>query len=220
MALVLCLGIRSVLWAANSVIPGTLATPYPTITNLAVEWELTGDDNLNCTASVEYRQAGTSEWRPGLPLRRIPAGRSMDSSVLFTWKNKLSGSVFGLRPGTEYEIRLRLSDPDGGAEERTVTATTRRVPHAPADSVVKAATMATFSSVVSAARPGDVIVLAPGNYGEGKVVSSGTLEKPITIRGTRVDTSASVFSSFSLRGCKYVTCCSSLQRFSRLTVIF
>lgn len=203
-ALALSLGLKSVLWAANSVIPGTLTTLYPTITNLAVEWELTGDDNLNCAASVEYRQAGTAEWRPGLPLRRIPAGRSMDSETLFTWKNKLSGSIFGLRPGTEYEIRLRLSDPDGGAEERTVTATTRRVPRAPADSVVKSATPATFASVTAAAQPGDVIVLAPGNYGAGKVVISGTAEKPITIRGNRADTTAVVFSSFSLRDCKHV----------------
>jgi len=192
------------LQAADSVVPGTLTSPYPTLTNLAFEWELSGDDNLNCVATVEYRQAGTAAWREGLPLRRIPAGQSIDTDPIFYWKNKLSGSLFGLRPGTQYEIRISLSDPDGGSEERTLTATTRRVPHSPADSLVKSATPATFSSTVSSAQPGDVIVLAPGNYGTATVLLSGTEDRPITLRGNRSDTAAAVFKSISLQGCKYV----------------
>jgi hypothetical protein len=49
-------------------------------------------------------------------------------NIGFTWNNKHSGSIFDLDPDTGYEIRLRLSDPDGGSEERTVNAHTRPVP--------------------------------------------------------------------------------------------
>jgi hypothetical protein len=59
-----------------------------------------------------------------MPLFRVPAGENIG----FTWNNKHSGSIFDLDPDTGYEIRLRLSDPDGGSEERTVNAYTRPVP--------------------------------------------------------------------------------------------
>ncbi|MCE5272581.1 T9SS type A sorting domain-containing protein [bacterium] len=202
--LLLCAFSFSLLHAADSVVPGNLTSPYPTLTNLAFEWELSGDDNLNCTATLEYRQAGAATWREGLPLRRIPAGRSIDTDPIFYWKNKLSGSLFGLRPGTQYEVRIRLSDPDGGAQESSLTVGTRRVPCAPADSVVKSATPATFAATVGSAQPGDVIVLAPGGYGAGTLLLIGTEEKPITLRGSRADTAAAVFSSINLRGCKYL----------------
>ena len=82
-AALLCLSLiltAGTLQAADSVTPGTLTTPYPTVTNLAVEWEISGDDNLNCTAEVSYRAAGGPIWRQGMPLRRIPAGQSIATS--------------------------------------------------------------------------------------------------------------------------------------------
>jgi hypothetical protein len=59
-----------------------------------------------------------------MPLFRVPEGRNLQ----FSWKNKHSGSIFDLRPDTEYEIKLTLKDPDGGAEERIVRSRTRKVP--------------------------------------------------------------------------------------------
>ena len=116
----------------------------------------------------------------------------------------MSGSLFGLRPGTAYELRINLLDPDGGSEERIVTVSTRRVPRAAADAVIKNAVPATFQAVAQAAQPGDVIVLAPGNYGVGQTYRDGTLERPIVIRGSRADTAAVVFDSLSLRSRRYV----------------
>ena len=99
-------------FAQDATIPGEVTTPYPTITNLAVEWLINGDDNLNCVAKVEYRMAGEKKWREAMPLRRVPADRGITTRGNFIWLNKLSGSRFDLKPDTEYEIRLRLSDPD------------------------------------------------------------------------------------------------------------
>lgn len=38
--------------AADSIEPGDVTTPYPTITNLAVKWQIEGDDDLDATCEV------------------------------------------------------------------------------------------------------------------------------------------------------------------------
>jgi len=43
--------------AQNSTVPGELSSPYPTVANLAVEWKIAGDDNLNGVVEVEYRRS-------------------------------------------------------------------------------------------------------------------------------------------------------------------
>jgi Right handed beta helix region len=116
------------LFGQNATTPGEIITPFPTVTNLAVEWMITGDDNLNCVVAVKYRIKGSATWNSGMPLRRVPSGTNLG----FTWQNKCSGSLFDLAPGTEYEINLSLNDPDGGTSEKTVTAQTRPVPRIPA----------------------------------------------------------------------------------------
>src|SRR5262245_30156587 len=108
--------------------PGEVATPYPTLLNLAVEWQIDGDDNLNGVVSVRYRAVGQAAWRQALPLRRVPAGKSRPPATEYSWKNRHAGSIFDLQPDTEYEIHLQLVDPDGGSAERMVRARTRPVP--------------------------------------------------------------------------------------------
>ncbi|MCI0421703.1 MAG: fibronectin type III domain-containing protein, partial [Acidobacteria bacterium] len=96
--------------AENATIPGEIAVPYPTITNLSLEWEIQGDDNLNGVVAVQYRRKGEKEWHQGMPLRRIPGGKSANARPTFVWVNKHAGSLFDLKPGAEYEIRLKLAD--------------------------------------------------------------------------------------------------------------
>ena len=59
-----------------------------------------------------------------MPLRRVPAGKNIG----FKWTNKQAGSIFDLLPGTSYEIKLNLEDPDGGSAEAYVEAATRPIP--------------------------------------------------------------------------------------------
>jgi hypothetical protein len=113
-----------VVQAQDQTIPGAITTPYPTIINLAVEWTIQGDDNQNGIVTLQFREKGQTSWKQGMSLFRVPAGEKIG----FKWINKHSGSIFDLIPNTEYEIKLTLTDPDGGSAERTVFAHTRPVP--------------------------------------------------------------------------------------------
>ena len=147
----------SMIQAQDKTIPGTVSTPYPTITNLAVEWAIQGDDNQNGVVAVQFREKGQDGWRKGMPLFRVPAG----NNIGFSWANKHSGSIFDLKPGTEYEIRLTLTDPDGGSAERTVIARTRPVPEAGTNA--------------------EIIDIGPGRY-DTLHTKNGTPEKPVVYR--------------------------------------
>ncbi|HUU30330.1 MAG TPA: right-handed parallel beta-helix repeat-containing protein [archaeon] len=172
-------------FAENATTPGEISTPYPTVTNLAVQWLIKGDDNLNAMVNVEYRMADEKDWHKAMPLRRVPAGKSADARRPFLWENKLSGSIFDLRPGTEYEIRLVLKDPDGGSAEKTVRASTRTVPKPAPDAVVKKVNPRTFPDSALTARPGDILLLTPGYYGEFTMQRDGEPGRPIVIRADR-----------------------------------
>ncbi|NIO08065.1 MAG: hypothetical protein GTO40_08720, partial [Deltaproteobacteria bacterium] len=80
----------------DDTVPGTITTPYPTLINLSIDWEIQGDDNLNGIVTVRYRSEGAGQWKTGMPLQRIPAG----SNSGYTWKNRHAGSLFDLEPDT------------------------------------------------------------------------------------------------------------------------
>lgn len=187
--------------AENSTTPGEIRTPYPTVTNIAVEWMIQGDDNLNGVVMVKYRRAGEALWHNAMPLRRVPAGTSRSTRPTFKWDNRHSGSIFDLRPGTEYEIALTLSDPDGGAAEKTVRVRTRAVPRDPAKPRRKKATPRTLAAIAESSRPGDVILLAAGKYGQFQVPRDGAEGNPIVFRSAD---GGAEFDGVTLRGRKHV----------------
>ena len=41
-------------FSQDKTIPGKVSTPYPTIINVAIEWEIEGDDNLNGIVTVQF----------------------------------------------------------------------------------------------------------------------------------------------------------------------
>ena len=164
--------------AADAVTPGAVTAPYPTLENIALEWALTGDDNANATATVRFRKTGSGAYRDGLPLFRVPAGESQG----FSWPNKLAGSLFGLEPGTDYDIELTLSDPDGGAATETLHVSTRPVPVIPANAREIPVEPASLAAALDAAAPGDVLVLADGTYDALVVPNDGTEAAPLVLR--------------------------------------
>ena len=170
--------------------PGAITTPYPTTQSISIEWAITGDSNNNGVVTVRYRPAGTSNWKTGMALFRIPAG-SNDTGSFGSgngqWSNKHSGSLFDLDPGTTYEIELTLTDPDGGSTTQTTTAATRPIPQAAATATTKAVTPANFSTMLSGAAPGDILLMGAGTYPAFTVNRSGTDGKPIVLRGSSVD---------------------------------
>jgi hypothetical protein len=164
--------------AANGTTPGAVTAPYPTLENIALEWALTGDDNANATATVRYRKLGAASFRSALPLFRVPAGNNQG----FSWDNKLAGSIFGLEPGTEYEIELELGDPDGGNASEMLTVKTRPLPVAPANARSVPVVPDSLAAALDAAAPGDVLLLADGSYEAFVVPNDGTEAAPIVIR--------------------------------------
>lgn len=162
--------------AQKNTIPGELSSPYPTLVNLGIEWLIQGDDNQNGSVTVEFREKGATEWKKGMPLFRVPAGEKLG----FSWKNKFAGSIFDLKPGTFYELKLNLSDPDGGAEERLLEASTRPEPRI--------------------GRTAEIIELGPGRYDTLKT-RSGTQAKPVVYQCSH---GKAVFSHIDLTGKQWV----------------
>ncbi|NUO49180.1 MAG: hypothetical protein HOV80_10030, partial [Polyangiaceae bacterium] len=164
--------------AADPTVPGQVSSPYPTFQNLSLEWAISGDDDADGQVSVKYRKQGESAYRDGLPLVRVPAG----SNEGFSWANRHAGSVFGLEPGTTYEIELTLVDPDGGGVTQSLVASTRALPIDPPAPNEIAVTPSTIEDALSGAVPGDVLVLADGTYGSIVVQNDGAAGNPIVLR--------------------------------------
>ncbi len=174
----------------------------PTLHCLGVYWVVRGDEDSNATVGAEYRRTGADEWLTGPPLFRVEKGAHKpgdrestldvpDDAWLF------AGSVMLLQPDTDYELRLALSDPDGGTAERVLTCGTMAEPSAAANAPQYHVTPGDgggsgseddpyrgLEAAQARARPGDVFLLGPGVYeGTFTVSVSGELSQPIIWRG-------------------------------------
>ena len=184
--------------AADKVKPGELVIEPPTLHCLGFEWPISGDDNRNATVAVQYRAKGAADWRQALPMLRIggeKAGMEQFENMAIT-PHMFAGSIFDLDPGAAYEVKLTMADPDGGGAAMTVTTTTKSLPAMPKGgrtlNVVPAGMAIAMKGHVfnglqkafDAAKPGDTILIHPGEHiGHYVVKSGGTADKPIMIRG-------------------------------------
>lgn len=142
----------------------------------------------NGAASLEWRRTGDPAYLPGHPLARIDATHFV-------------GSLFWLTPGTSYDVRVSLSDPDGGGGVGNGTVSTRvdALPEptvrtlyvAPnGDDAVSnpgtnpAAPLKTIQRAANLAVAGDLVVIRAGVYREAVTVpASGSALQPIVFRG-------------------------------------
>ncbi len=119
--------------AANpdQVAAGELFIEPPTLQNLGFEWFIDGDANRNARVEVAYRETGSRDWKPAQPLLRLGGERIFSQSQVDVLVPPMfAGSILDLKPGTAYEARFTLSDPDGvsGPATRTLTVRTRPEP--------------------------------------------------------------------------------------------
>jgi hypothetical protein len=146
-----------------------------------------GDSNGNATASLEWRQP-PGAFQPAHGLIRTAAGR-------------FTGSLFGLQPGTAYEVRVVLADPDGAAGSPQVAGLQTR-PEALPEPTLRTlyvapsgndgnpgtdpgAPLRTVQRAANLAQAGDLILIQPGVYREGVNVNvSGTALQPVVFRGS------------------------------------
>jgi hypothetical protein len=135
-ALLLPLILASFGWASNSTTTGELIVDPPTLMALGFAWPIEGDDNRNALVSITYRKKGETEWFRGLdPLRLQNEEMFMRGALDYTAPNMFAGSIFDLQEDTEYEVRLRIQDPDGvkGEAEKSITVRTRAEPRVASD---------------------------------------------------------------------------------------
>ncbi|MCK7592457.1 hypothetical protein [Pseudomarimonas salicorniae] len=166
--------------AQTATTAGTARLPEPTLHHLSIEWPISGDSDNDGVVAVRFRQRGTTPWRVGMPLRRVPAGSN--ASTGNSWTNRHAGSLFGLQPGTTYQVELTLTDPDGGNSQQIVSASTRPVPQ-PGTGTLRNATPATLNSVLNQSQPGDIVQLAAGSYAGFTLSRDGSAGNPLTLRG-------------------------------------
>jgi hypothetical protein len=120
--------------AGNAVRSGAFIVETPTLENLGFEWFISGDANRNASVGVRYREKGAKAWKTGLDLFRLQGERvdapSFPGAMTYVAPNMFAGSIFDLKPGTEYEAVFTLKDPDGvkGEATKRVTVTTRSEP--------------------------------------------------------------------------------------------
>ena len=182
--------------AADAARGGEVWVDPPTLHCAGVRWVVHDDANANAAVKVAYRRADATTWKPAMDLLRVeteaifppppPAGATL-----------YAGSVFDLTPGTDYVLRLRLTDPDGGGQTFNVKLRTWSEPRAPKPKRVlhvRAGAAAgdgssdkPFASpgqADRASRPGDLVLLHAGTYrGPVRLRKSGTPDAPIVWRG-------------------------------------
>jgi len=116
------------------VTPGEFVIEHPTLINLAFEWHIDGDTNRNASVDVSFRKQGETAWRAAMPLARLHGEQVFQRNVFnLVTPNMFAGSILDLEPGTAYEARFVMTDPDGvngpaASATRIVTVATRPEP--------------------------------------------------------------------------------------------
>src|SRR5688572_7389463 len=155
--------------AQTAVVPGPLVA-YSTQHSIGVEWNVSNDGDHDAIVEVLYRESSAGSWTIASRLIRVDDGVH----------DMLAGSVLFLTPGTRYQVRLSLFDPDGGSETRELSVRTLPVPALPTGGRVfhvipgsgggDGSAVAPFGGVAAAqavAQPGDTFLLHAGFY-EGR----------------------------------------------------
>jgi len=170
----------------------------------------------NTEKCLEYREVGTSEWKPGIPMtpdRREQYSR-YDSDLYETvyednpYKNQWRAVIFWLQPDTEYEVKVTYTDPDGIVGDSTVISTVRtRNDNPPSngnsyyvsttgsdsnDGLSESTAFRTIQKAVDIVQAGDTVLIMPGTYYEEVIIAdkSGAVDNYITIRSYDLDNKA------------------------------
>jgi hypothetical protein len=173
----------------------------PTLHSLGVYWVIDGDANGNAQVELACRAAGTADWHACQPLFRVGRGAHRNdkgaSLVEVPETARLfAGSVLFLTPDTNYELRVRLVDPDSPPQEHLLTPRTLAEPLAPAGLAERhvvpgegggtgsaADPFRGLAAAAAAAQPGTLFLVHAGRYpGTFEVRHSGEPGRPVIWR--------------------------------------
>jgi hypothetical protein len=178
--------------------------------HIGVLWEIDGDEDLDSSTSLEFRQTGASVWLPAAPaMRAYPTIFVQDSPLGL---NYWAASAMFLKPGTSYDLRMTIIDPDGGGETRTLAAVTRSeiqpgpqgrnlyvIPGLSGGDGSALDPYQGLQTAADAAQPGDNFNIAAGTYQPFQILISGSEAMPITFLGPE-DKSAIIDGAGTERG--------------------
>jgi hypothetical protein len=152
---------------------------------------VSGDLDLDSSFTLEFRRQGATDWRQGAPAMRAYPSIIVNGDPLGL--DHWGASALFLEMGTTYDLRLTISDPDGGGSQQVVAATTRRWPVpddtgrelfvTPGDGGGSGSAGDPFRGLQTAAdsaQPGDTFLVGAGTYTPFQVLTSGTLDHPIS----------------------------------------
>jgi hypothetical protein len=177
---------------------GEVTTPYPTINNISILANFSGDTNGNASATVRFQKKGSNVWKAGHQLLRVAAGTSVFGH---TWTNRFAGSVFDVDENSTYVLEVAFSDPDGGSVTKTTEVTTRKRPQLANGDLTKYANPGNIANTINNAAPGETIMLAAGTYPSLVIDKQARFDKPLIIRSTE---GAVINGSVTLSGSQYV----------------
>lgn len=161
-----------------------------TFEHISVNVSIDGDDNLNSSMSLAYKVQGAGTYSPAAISMRAHPGLLIDGA---TWGfNFHAASAMFLQPGTSYDLRVTLTDPDGGSQTIDVTARTKDIPQpsfsriryvAPGNSGGAGTAANPYRGLQVAAdnaQPGDHFIVRPGIYSPFSITRNGTANAPIS----------------------------------------
>lgn len=185
--------------AVDATTPGTIESES-TFDAIGVRWFIEGDEDQDCRVGVAFRASGGGDpWTAAQDLLRVEPGSYNNYGV--DPGNLLAGSIFDLASDTPYDVRLELSDPDGGSAIEIRSLLTRAVPADPPAPRIRHVIPGEgggsgtaedpfrgIAAANAAALPGDIFILHDGIYIGGTVLTaSGTEDNPIVWRGETRD---------------------------------
>lgn len=193
-------------WVGSAAMAGDGATVMAdpvaeaqTLSCIGAYWIVGGDDNRNAQVKVEYRQAGQGQWLRGPDMFRVEKKKSQPARFASQLKVPsdawlFAGSVLAVESGKDYEMRLTLSDPDGGAAQKTIRCATKAEPVVSKDwprlhvvpgkgggSGTAADPFKGVAGALKAARPPVVIAMHAGTYEAFEAELKGSEGQPIVI---------------------------------------
>ncbi len=162
--------------------------------HIGVRWSISGDNDLDSSMTLEFRESGSSTWLPAaMPVRAYPT-IIVNGSPLGL--NYWAASAMFLEHGTTYELRATITDPDGGGETRTTTAAlTRGLVPAPLRTIYVAPGSGSGTGTIAdpihglqtaadMAQPGDTFIVTAGTYEPFQIMNSGSENFPIAFLGS------------------------------------
>jgi len=162
-----------------------------TFEHIGILYNIGGDGNQNSSLQIEFKKQGTGTYQNGAITMRSHPDLVIDGSTYNA--NHHAGSAMFLEPNTTYDIRLTLTDPDGGDTTTTVTATTKAYPVesnnykyvAPGNGGGDGTEDNPYLGLQTAAdnaTPGTTFVVRSGDYSAFELLENGTTDAPITFR--------------------------------------